>query len=110
MKNVIALICSTLSSIKSNVKDLFGIVNSLDVLKNTWVSKESGNIVISLTKELNDEQIASINALFTDTDYELRISSRSNADRDSMNYLNRVDSECLIVVCQPTSIDDLLSC
>ena len=110
MKNVIALICSTLSSIKSNVKDLFGIVNSLDVLKNTWVSKESGNIVISLTKELKDEQIATINALFADTDYELRISSRSNADRDSMNYLNRVDSECLIVVCQPTSIDDLLSC
>ena len=111
MKDVIRKITGTWSMIKSNVQDVFKSVKDLNCFKNCWVSKSSGNIVLNLTRELKDSEKSAIVALFADVDgFEARISDRSTANRESMRYLDRCDAECLITICQPKSIDDILSC
>ena len=76
-----------------------------------WVSKSSGNIVLNLTRELKDSEKSAIIALFDDVaEFEVKISDRSDANRESVRYLDRCDAECLITICQPKSIDDILSC
>ena len=110
MKDVISLITSKLSMIKSNVQDVFKSVNDLNCFKNCWVS-DNGNIVLSLTRQLSDSEKSTIVALFDDVEnYQVNISDHDNANRESMRYLDRCDSKCLVTICAPKSIDDLLSC
>ena len=110
MRDVISLITSKLSMIKSNVQDVFRTVQGLNCFKNCWVS-ENGNIVLNLTRQLEDSEKSTIIGLFDDVDdFEVRISDHSNANRESARYLDRCDSKCLVTICAPKSIDDLLSC
>tara|TARA_Y100001963_G_C6655412_1_gene387795 strand:- start:42 stop:374 length:333 start_codon:yes stop_codon:yes gene_type:complete len=110
MRDVISLITSKLSMIKSNVQDVFRTVQGLNCFKNCWVS-ENGNIVLNLTRQLEDSEKSTIIGLFDDVDdFEVRISDHSNANRESARYLDRCDSKCLVTICAPKSIDDILSC
>ena len=110
MRDVISLITSKLSMIKSNVQDVFKSVNDLNCFKNCWVS-DNGNIVLNLTRQLKDSEKSTIIGLFDDVDdFEVRISDHSNANRESARYLDRCDSKCLVTICAPKSIDDILSC
>ena len=110
MRDVISLITSKLSMIKSNVQDVFRTVQGLNCFKNCWVS-DNGNIVLNLTRQLEDSEKSTIIGLFDDVDdFEVRISDHSNANRESARYLDRCDSKCLVTICAPKSIDDLLSC
>jgi len=110
MKDVISLITGKLSMIKSNVQDVFKSVNDLKCFKNCWVS-DNGNIVLNLTRQLEDSEKSTIVALFDDVEnYQVNISDHGNANRESMRYLDRCDSKCLVTICAPKSIDDLLSC
>ncbi|HAI43374.1 MAG TPA: hypothetical protein DCM40_37375 [Maribacter sp.] len=110
MKDVISLITGKLSMIKSNVQDVFKSVNDLNCFKNCWVS-DNGNIVLNLTRQLKDSEKSTIVALFDDVEnYQVNISDHDNANRESMRYLDRCDSKCLVTICAPKSIDDLLSC
>tara|TARA_Y100001973_G_scaffold21878_1_gene32491 strand:+ start:83 stop:376 length:294 start_codon:yes stop_codon:yes gene_type:complete len=96
--------------IKSNVQDVFRTVQGLNCFKNCWVS-ENGNIVLNLTRQLEDSEKSTIIGLFDDVDdFEVRISDHSNANRESARYLDRCDSKCLVTICAPKSIDDILSC
>mgnify|MGYP001365459092 CR=1 FL=1 len=110
MKDVISLITGKLSMIKSNVQDVFKSVNDLNCFKNCWVS-DNGNIVLNLTRQLKDSEKSTIVAIFDDVEnYQVNISDHDNANRESMRYLDRCDSKCLVTICAPKSIDDLLSC
>tara|TARA_R100000664_G_C2655824_1_gene74311 strand:+ start:213 stop:545 length:333 start_codon:yes stop_codon:yes gene_type:complete len=110
MRDVISLITSKLSMIKSNVQDVFRTVQGLNCFKNCWVS-DNGNIVLNLTRQLKDSEKSTIIGLFDDVDdFEVRISDHSNANRESARYLDRCDSKCLVTICAPKSIDDILSC
>ena len=110
MRDVISLITSKLSMIKSNVQDVFRTVQGLNCFKNCWVS-DNGNIVLNLTRQLEDSEKSTIIGLFDDVDdFEVRISDHSNANRESARYLDRCDSKCLVTICAPKSIDDILSC
>jgi hypothetical protein len=110
MKDVISLITSKLSMIKANVQDVFKSVNDLNCFKNCWVS-DNGNIVLNLTRQLEDSEKSAIVAIFDDVEnYQVNISDHSNANRESMRYLDRCNSKCLVTICAPKSIDDLLSC
>ena len=110
MKDVIRKITGTWSMIKSNVQDVFKSVNDLNCFKNCWVS-DNGNIVLNLTRQLKDSEKSTIVAIFDDVEnYQVNISDHDNANRESMRYLDRCNSKCLVTICAPKSMDDLLSC
>ena len=110
MKDVISLITGKLSMIKANVQDVFKSVNDLNCFKNCWVS-DNGNIVLNLTRQLKDSEKSTIVAIFDDVEsYQVNISDHDNANRESMRYLDRCNSKCLVTICAPKSMDDLLSC
>ena len=110
MKNVIKLIVNAYANVKSDIKSVFRAVSDLGVYKRAWVSKSNdSNIVIGLTKVLDDSEFDKLVALFDDKNVSLGRADLSN--RDTQRALDNMDSiEDMLFISNPASLDDLFDC